>query len=289
MDPKFIAPRLFVNLLLGLLALTAACATEPPQGDIYLRQAYIARDSGDIDEAREKAELAIDDGRREREARELLAALSRTEAREKEADGDHAGAMEAYLQAAEYELKRVRRARDLQSALQAATRAAVPMGDLLELTLLALEDSPDNIELHREAARLAEELDDPQTAHDHYLWLVSADPENMRATFRLGIAFLSLDRPADAAAVLLRVYRADPTHLQAAMNLISAYDDLGRHEDTRELFEELVREFPDQPFILNRFAAFEEEQGNSFRADRLRQRAEDAAHTVEQREMRPLR
>ncbi len=286
-----VAPhRLIVNLMVLIILLATACASsEPHQGDLYLKDALQAQQAGEIDAARTMAELAADDGRREREALELLAKLSRDQARSFEEAGEHRKAHDAFLAAAEREPRRTRRARDLRDALSSGDAAGLGPQDLLDVTLLALQDAPDDLSLHRQAARLAEELGDDELALTQYLWLYSALPDDQRIALRLGIIFLSLDRPADGAAVLQRIYNADPRNIQAAINLSTAYQQLGRVEEVAELFEELVENFPENTGILLRYAAFEEERGYSGRAARLRRQAQETQPVIEEREMRPLR
>jgi tetratricopeptide (TPR) repeat protein len=276
--------------LLALACSLSACQSAPPPGDLYLRDAHLARQAGQTEEARTFAELAVEDGRHEREARELLALIHRQEGRSAAEHGDHRRAHAFFSSAAEAELDRVRRARDLHSALEAADQIPLGQDEILELILLILQDDPQNASLHRRAAHLFEDLGEEERAATYYVWLVAADPDDMRSTFRLGVIYLALGRYRESAAMLQRVYAANPRNLPAAMNLVAALQHLERHEDVGALFDELLQLFPEQPMLLSRYADFEESQGRTERAASLRHQAVEASPAIEEREeMRPLR
>lgn len=289
MASKVVARVFIVNLALSATFLVVACASSSSHDDEYLREAQRAKEAERVDEARTLAELALEEGRRTGEARELLAALSRTRAAEMTEIGDHLRAHSAYLDAADVEPTRSQRGLDLVDALNAADRAGLPDDALIELAQRALRHRPHDVELHREIARLAEDIGEDALAAEHYLWLFSADPDDTHAGLRLGLIYIALDRPADAASVLQRVYNAQPENVQAALNLANVYATLRHHDKAAELFEDLLEQFPNHPAVLRNYADFEERRGDHARARTLREKAGQATPGVERREMRPLR
>ncbi len=279
-------------LAAGLLLLLAlvGCQTAPTEADIFLRDAYLARDAGDREEARAQAQKAVDDGRRAREARELKAFLHREDAREALETGDPAAAKASFLLAAEAELDRIRRGRDLHAALRAADEIPLGPQEILDLIERTLREDPQNHDLQLRSAHIADELGDLDRAVAHYTWVIAADPRDMRSTLRLGMLYQDQGRYREAAAVLQRVYQAQPDNLPAAMNLIASLTELHRTDEVGPIYEELLRHFPEQPVVLSRYADFEESQGRPERAARLRRQAEAASPAIEEREeMRPLR
>lgn len=285
MRPHYLTATLFC-----LLTVLVGCQSGPQPGDLYLRDAHMARDADQRTEAKTLATLAIEDGRREGEARELLALIHREEAREAEAAEEHQEAYDAYRKAANVELNPSRRSRDLHGALRAADHLHLSPSALSELLLLTLELDTQNLDLHRRVAFIADEQGDLELAAYHYLWVVAADSTDQRSTLRLGMTYLSMERHREAAAMLRRVVDAQPDNVPAAMNLIAALTPLNRVAEIREIFQDLQQRFPAQPMILRRFADFEEAQGYPGRAARLRQQATEAAPAIEEREeMRPLR
>lgn len=299
MTPKIAPWRPIVNcarammilMIVASLSSTGCRSSRPHPGDLYLHEATAARERGDLEEARQKARLAIEDGRREREAREFLASIYRNQARSAQEDGDLIAASELFFEAAHIEPSRRRQEHDYRSALAAAENSAqLSERQYLETLERVIEALPGDSDLHFKAARQADDLGDAEKALDHYLWLLSADPDNSQIALRTGINFLSAGRPKDAAAVLKRLYQQEPENFQAAINLVSALQELGEIDEIRALFELLVERFPDQPGLLFRFANFEADQGNHAQAQQLRQQAQQASPAIEEREdLRPLR
>ena len=290
MPKKVVAHHRVVNFVVAaLLGLTACSTSSQGAGDEYLAQAQEAQQEDQIAEARVYAELALEEGRREAEARRMLAELARARGEDRTERGDHQGALEAYLKAADYETSPERRGQDLVDALQAAQQAQLPMEERLQLVHRALEDRPHDHELRRKIAHVAEDRGDDATAAEQYLWLFSADPEDIQSGLRLGIIYMALDRPGDAASILQQVYDRQPDNVQAAINLANAYATLRYDEEAAQLFESLLEQFPEHPAVLRHYADFEERRGHHARARQLRQQAQQASPGVEQREMRPLR
>ena len=272
-----------------LVVLTGCLPWADKSGDTYFEEARQARQADRVDEARTLARQAIDEGDQESRARELLAAVERQRAETMAAEGDDDGAYETFLLAADYEPSRTQRSDDRHRALDVGRRAGIADDELLELARRVLEDRPGDLELRRDTARLAEEVGEAEIAERHYLWVFSADPTDTRVGLRLGIIYLSLDRPADAAAVLERTLDADPDNIQAAINLTDAYAALSRHDDNIALYDELVARHPDNPAILQRYAEFMQEIGEYDRARQIRQKLDRASPDEPDREMRPLR
>ena len=291
MSSKVVARRFAVNLAVGAAALTLPCCSTSPhqESDHQIESARVAQEASQYDRARTYAEMALESGRHEREARQILAEVARTRGVTMVEAGDDLRAHAAFLQAADFEPSPDLRGTDLIAAFEAASRANLPSSDRIDLALRALQDRPQELALHREIARLAEDSGRDQLAADHYLWLVSANPDDTDATLRLGIIYLEMERSTDAAAILSRLYRAQPQNILAAITLARAYSDLRDFERAEELFQDLAEQFPDHPSVLRHYADFEERRGQHHRAAQLRQRADQASPGIEQREMRPLR
>lgn len=290
MPSKVVASITAVNIVLVACLVLAGCAATPDdEDDAYLDQAREARDAQNLDEAQQLAQMADDQGHEERETQKILADVARLRAAELLDDGDHRRAYDAYLDAAAHEPSRRARGDDLRDALAAGEQANRPGRELLDVALDALSDAPADADLRRHIARLAEDVGDDQLAAEHYLWLFSADPDDTRAGFRLGILYLGIDRPADAVSVLRRVYDAEPENVQAALNLAGAYGQIQRYEEAVAIFDALLEEHPDHPAVLRSYADFESQRGNEDRARQLEQKAGDASPGVDEREMRPLR
>lgn len=279
-----------VNLAILLGFLITGCSSQPTYDeDRYLAEARSAQEAEDIDEAHRWAQRAVEEGRRQGEARKVLADVFRTRAEQKLEAGDAAGAHSDFLRAAEHEPTTRRRGDDLVAALEAGERGGLPDETLLEVADRAIEANPHAPDLRREAARLAEDVGDDQAAVTHYQWLVSADPDDTRAGLRLGILYLIVDRPADAAAVLETVHNLTPENIQASLNLAEAYAELERYRDAAALFELMLEQVPDHPAVLRQYADLEQRRGNHQRARQLREKAAERSPGIEQRDMRPLR
>ncbi len=290
MTSKVVPLSVAVNLALMLSFLIMGCASSSSSDEPgLLEQAQAAKEAQRLDEARPLAEQALEEEYREGETKRILAEIHRRMAAEKLSQGDAAGAHASFLDAADIEPTTRLRGSDLIAAFDAGQQAGLADDQLLELALRAIEHIPHDPELRRHAARLAEDLGDDHTAAVHYQWIVSALPDDEGAAFRLGIVYLAIDRPADAAAVLDRVYREDPENIQAALNLAEAYAESDRFYAAQELMELLLDQFPDHPAVLRQYADLEERHGDRHRARQLRQRAIDATPGIEEREMRPLR
>lgn len=290
MPSKVVARLIIVNLVLWTTVLIAACSTSSShESDHYIDEARNAKQADRIDEARALAELAIDEGRRKGEAREILAEIYRLRAAQWIEEEEFLRAHKDYLDAAEHEPTASLRGQDRVDAITYGDAAGLPPEDLLALTLLALQDLPGDSDLRRNAARRAEDLGDHDLAIEQYLWLFSADPEDSRAGLRLGILFMDRERFNDAVSVLERVYELEPDNVQAALNLAAGYTEIRHHNGAVEIYERLLESFPDHPAVLRHYADLEEARGRHGRAQQLRQRAGDASPGVEQREMRPLR
>ncbi len=290
MTSKVVPHCVAVNLALLLLFILAACSSSPTTDDeSYVEQARTAKEAEEITEAHSLAQKAIDESRRTGEARRIMAQVLRIRAAEELEAGEAAKAHATYLQAAEQEPTTRRRGHDLSAALEAGIEAGVDDGDLLALAERAIEAAPQKLELRREAARLAEDTGDDASAATHYQWVLSAEPDDMGAALRLGIIYLALDRPSDAAAVLEVIYDREPENIQAALNLAEAYTEAHRYHEAAELFEAMLQLVPDHPGVLRQYANLEQARGNHSRARQLRQQASDASPGIEEREMRPLR
>ncbi len=290
MPSKVVAHIVIVNLVLWTTFLITACSTSSQhESDRYIEKAQRAHEADRVAEARTFARLALEDGRRASEAREILAALSRARADKLTSEGEYLSAHDAYLEAADYESTPSRRGQDRVNALQAGDRAGLADDTLMELALVALQDLPRDIELRSDIARRAEDRGAHELAIDQYLWLFSAQPENTGVGLRLGILYLNQDRPNDAVSVLQRVYELEPNNVQAALNLAAGYTELLLYREAAEIFQQLQQRFPEHPAVLRRHADFEEARGRHHRARELRQKAGDASPGIEQREMRPLR
>ncbi len=289
MPSKVVARLSIVNIAIVLLIGAAGCSASPAaEADEYLEEAKRAHDAERVADARLLAEMALEEGRRQGEARELLAEISRNRAEAMMAEEDYLRAHSAYLDAAELETSRTTRGRDIVGAMEAAEMADLPVEEQLELAFRALEDLPHERDIHRNVARIAEDRGDDSLAAEHYLWLFSADPEDTHSGLRLGIIYLALEQPADAASVLKRVYEQQPENVQAALNLANAYAILRHDDEASELFQHLLDDFPGHPAILRHYAEFEEGRGEREKARRLREKAGEASPGIEPREMRPL-
>ncbi len=143
-------------------------------------------------------------------------------------------------------------------------------------------------QLHRDLAADAEERADHQAAIDHYGWLFSNDPSDATAGLRLGINYLAVDRPDDAAHALEQTLEHHPDNLQAGLNLTNAYQQLDRTDDAVDTFEQLLEHHPEHPGLLRRFAQLKAQLGEQQRARELEERAIEATPGLEQRDMRPL-
>lgn len=274
---------LFLLLLLGGCT---GIGTHPD--DLLLRDAYLARETGDLDQALVVAEELREGERHRDEARELLAAIHRQKARGFLAEFQFQEAYDHFLIAADAGLMRARRARDLRGALEASDHLGLSIEEQRQLIRRVLNDDPRDLQLHRKAARLSEELQDRPTAIEHYLYLYSANPGDLRAALRLGVLYQAENRYRDAARVLEEVHLQEPENIQAAFTLLSAWVALHRHTEATNLFEELLRRYPQQPSVYLRFAAYLEEQGHTSRAEQLRYEAQELLPSIEGREMRPL-
>lgn len=287
-------PTIYCGRIWQLLALIAAtvvaggCNSGPDTPD-DLTEAQTALEHGEVEQARQKARAAGGDDADSPRIREFLAQTNRQKARDYEDEGQFQQARSAYLEAAHQEPSRSQRADDLAAAFEAGQQFGAADDEQFELVERLLDYRPGHGEFRRHAARLAEERSDWQAAADHYLWLFTADRSDIQAALRLGISYLSLDRPDDAIPVLEEAHRQQPDNVQVGLNLANAYEQLDRLDDAVELFENLVEHVPEHPGVLRRFARLKRQLGDEQRARRLEQRAIDASPTIEQRdEMRPL-
>lgn len=274
---------------LGVMATTTSCALWADDGeDEHLHAARQAKQAQQLDAARLHAEAAVERGEHTARAEEILAAVVRARADEAYEQGLYRRAHRSYLDAADYEPASIRRARDLDRAFEAGLRVGLDDGELLELAERLLQYHSDDLEVRREAARLAEDLGDFETAADHYRWLLAADATDTDIALRLGIAYLATDRPDEAVSVLQRTYQHNPDHHQVAINLANAYQRTGRVDHALEVYDDLLERNPDHPGILRRSARLHRQIGNEDRARQLMERAAEASPGVEDRQMRPL-
>lgn len=289
MTSKIVASVITVNLVVVGGLFGTGCTSSPTYDeDRWVEEARQAKQQHQLGKARTLAEKALGDGRRQGEARQIMAGIHRQRAQQMLDEHNHRRAHSAFLTAAEYEPTTRRRAGDLGEALEAGIKAGLDDAELLQLAQRTLDDDPNNADLHRDAARLAEDLGDDDTAAVHYQWLFSADPTDTRVGLRLGIVYLNLERIRDAVGVLRHVYDAEPENIQAALNLATAYAQLERYSQAAELFDAMLDQAPNHPTILRNYAELEQQRGNLERARQLYQKASDASPGVDQREMRPL-
>jgi tetratricopeptide (TPR) repeat protein len=86
-------------------------------------------------------------------------------------------------------------------------------------------------------------------------------PEDFRINFFLGVAYNRLGRQQDAARSLEKARRINPKDLEAIAELALVYDGLNRHEDSDSLYEEGLREKPDNHLMLNNYGYSLAERG----------------------------
>lgn len=281
-------PRHYHGLLSVLLA-TACSTSSPHPDDLRLREAYLAREAGHIDQATSIAEELTLREHRHDEARELLAALHRNQAHQALTEERFHDAYEGFLLAAEHSLVTHRRARDLRGALDAGEHLNLDPSTKLTILTRLLESDPRDLDLHLATAHLAEDLERFELATHHYLHIYSARPDDLHSGLRLGILFLELNRPLDAAAILEPIHTRQPDNIQAAFNLITAWESLGRTTELEALLQRLLAQHPERPAIYHRYARFLESQGRSDEASQQRQKALEHSPAIKERQMRPLR
>lgn len=281
---------LAVTSIVFVAATALGCAlwSDRNGDDEYLHAAHQAKQAEQLDIARLRAEAALEEGRHTARAEEILAAVSRTRADEAFDEGLYRRAHQSYLEAADYEPAAIRRAADLRRAFEAAGHFGLADDEMLQLAERILEYHPEDTDLRREAARLAEDLTDYETAVDHYRWLLATDETDTGVALRLGISYLAVDRPGEAMSLLQRAYQRDRDNIQIAINLADAYRQLDYDDHALDLYDDLVERFPDHPAVLRRAARLHRQLGDDDRARRLQQQAAEASPGVDDREMRPL-
>lgn len=286
--PKLTASALLVNAsLVGIVAL-GGCATTSQPADEYIDHAQQAREREQIDRARTYAEMAVEEGHRVSEAEKILASVARHRAETHFDDGEYHRAIDAFLEAADYEPARLVRARDLRRAFDAAQQADLDDQRLLELGQLVLQENPEDPQLRRDLAHRAEDIGDYAVAVEQYFWLFTADPTDRQIGLRLGISHLAVDDPEAAVSVLRRVRDAHPDDVQVALNLADAYAETDDEYRAETIYRQLLEQFPDHPVVLRRYAEFEHQRGRTDRARQLMDRAAEQSPGIEEREMRPL-
>ncbi len=87
------------------------------------------------------------------------------------------------------------------------------------------------------------------------------DPTNARAQYRLGVAYLDRDRPAEASQAFVAATKAKPDYLEAWVNLGAAWDAVGRAELARAAYGEALAIRADDEIALCRFASSYYAQG----------------------------
>ena len=281
--------------LLTLLLVTALLAAwgcqssgDRPASE-SLSDAQQALAEGDDATARSLAEDVRDDETHQIQAEQILAELRRERAQDFRDAGDAKQAYHLFLEAASLETRRALRGQDLKDALQSGVEARIATEDLLELGQKALQDRPQDPDIHRVMARSAEETHDTARALRHYLWLFSADSTDLQSGLRLGILYRAEQRPRDAAAVFSRLGEHHPEDTQLTLQQAQTLAELDDFEEARQLFDILLERHPDHPGLLRQIAQFEARRGNNEASQRYTEKAVEASETVDPREMRPLR
>lgn len=276
--------------LVGLMAapaLLGACRPDPTAVD-YAQRARRALDQNDLASARSYAELAADTREGYRDAAAIRAEVARRLAR-KARDADRPKeAFDRFLEAAEHEPSRTRRAEDLAAAIESGTRAEVPKERLADIASRAVEADPSHAYARQKHARLWDAVGESKRAIDSYLWLWQTDRAEGNDGFRLGMLYQQTGQLDDAVAIFEKVLENDPENVQAAMNLASLYTKRGQPKRARRVYREMLERHPEQPGILLRYARFLRRQGETDRANELRRRAREAMPGVEERDMRSL-
>lgn len=279
-----------LSIVLATVVLVMIGCSTPPDANQRLEQAHTAHQAERIDEARMLAQAAIELGHDTDRARQVLAAALRDRADEQFDQGLYRRAHQTYLDAADNEPSTRRRARDYTRAFESGRHFGLDNQSQLELAERALQFHSEPVELREHAARLAEDLADYETAVEHYLWLFTADSTDVRVGLRLGISYLAIDRPGDAAAVLQQMFDIKPDNVQIGLNLTRAYQQLDRPQAAVDIFDQLLEHHPQNPGVLRRYARLKQQLGEFERAEQLQRRATEASPSIEEREeMRPLR
>jgi len=84
---------------------------------------------------------------------------------------------------------------------------------------------------------------------------VKKDSTNARATYRLGIAYLDRDRPAEAARMFALSTKSKPEYVEAWVNLGAAQDANGHGADARAAYHQALTIRPDDTIATCRLAS----------------------------------
>lgn len=84
---------------------------------------------------------------------------------------------------------------------------------------------------------------------------VKRDSTNAKALYRLGIAYLDRDRPAEAAVMFRKATISKPDYVQAWVNLGAAEDANGHGGVARSSYREALRLHPDDEIAMCRLAS----------------------------------
>lgn len=280
--------RLGLALLVATLALTS-CVTPQEKAHQHLVAAKTALEAGKLEEARMHAETVREAMPDEPDAKKVLAGVYRALARQAEEEGALEKAHGNYLRAAELEPYREKKAQDWFDAWRNGRDAGLETAELSTHLVQSLDANPSNLEVRRAAATTFDELNQPNDAITHYLWLWEADRSDVPVGLRLGALYLVLKEFGDAEAIFRRILEADPTNVQAKLQLADVYEGMGRSSRARAIYRDLEEEFPENAMILFRYADFLDRTGDAEYAERVRARARGELPGVKRREMRELK
>lgn len=277
----------FVALFLALFAFAIGCKSGPTAAE-YVRDAKEALANKRYDEARTYTNLAEKKGSTDREIRVLRAKIERKLAERELEDGDTEEAFEHFVEAGDYDPRRIDTAEVYVRAVELGRKSGMAPDKLAPIAQKAVDANPSFSKAHRLAAQTWDEAGRPEKALASYLWLWQSDHSKTKIGRRLASIYQALDRPDEAITILQQVLQVEEDNAQAALKIAQLYAKTGEPGRAREIFEELVDRYPKKPGILLRYARFLEKRGESGRARALKKRAYEQMPGVKKRKMREL-
>lgn len=148
----------------------------------------------------------------------------------------------------------------------------------LDLLRTELKARPQVNAIHMAAGNVALRISDLPTADQEYRYLLGVDPKNLDLYLRLGETQRLMKRTQEALQTLRKGQALQPNNPQVNLQLALTLDAAGLQRESLPIYENVVKNQPDNPVALNNLAYMMAEEGRDLDlaltyAQRARQRA----------------
>jgi tetratricopeptide (TPR) repeat protein len=133
--------------------------------------------------------------------------------------------------------------------------------DALALLKTELKAKPDINALRMATGNVALRIGDLQTADMEYRQLLAKDPKNLELYLRLGETQRLMKRTQDALQTLRKGQALQPNHAMVNLQLALTLDAAGLQRESLPLYENIVKNQPDNVVALNNLAYMMAEEG----------------------------